>query len=408
MKKYSLLKIVALAMFVVAVVGATNLNAQNCNLGTPSITPPAGITVFVGDDEEFSGLNNRGAPSMASRVALDGQDDSWRSSAVANSLTSINMPWTGGTGMTTSNTSSTPTNLFTHSGISVTAALHNVTNGNADCDGTINGNQGNLDNNDTLQDTAPRPQQFYVAGNQPRFFNENAGSSSNRNGIVFEFSTPVRAFGAWFGDLETRNDGMAQAAFLRLVDSSGNRIGNDIIIPPNGTPDESVCGGGGASTSPSACGNETTRWVGFLDSMMTPRISKAIIIVGDDDSGGNGNTQHLSFIGATIATLATTAADASVSGRIVNNRNRGVSRVFVTISNASTGEIKTAISNSFGYFRFTDLEVGDFYIMIVRHRSYQFENDTQSFQVFDNINDIVFVARNNRESLSIFSKTKFR
>lgn len=369
-----------------------NSLAQNCNTGTSSTTPPAGISVFIGEDQEFSALNNRGTPSMASRIALDAQDDSWRTDVNTKGLTNISMPWTGGTGVTTSNPTSTALNLFTHNGISVTAALHNVLIGDADCDGTINGNQGSLTNNDTMQDSSPRPEQFYNASNQPRYWTENAGSSGNRNGVVFEFSTPVRAFGTWLGDAETRNDGMATSMLLRLLDSSGNRIGNDIEITPNGTPNQSICGGAGANSSPSACGNETTRWVGFTDSMMTPRVSQAIFIIGDDDLAGNGNTEHLSFIGATIAALPVTAAFASVSGRVTTNSGRGIFRAVIKITNSSTGEERITRTNPFGYFKLSGLEVGNFYFATVQHKRFEFDNNFQAFQLFANIDSLRFIS----------------
>lgn len=386
------IKVFPLGIFIIFLFSVSNIEAQNCNIGSSSTTPPAGISVFIGDDEEFSALNNRGTPSMASRVALDAQDDTWRSDAIAKSLTNLSPSWTGGTGATTANTASTALNLFTYNSVTVTAALHNIVVSDADCDGTINGNQGNLSDTDTMQDSSPRPEQFYNAGNQPRYWTENAGSSSNRNAIVFEFSTPIRAFGAWFGDAETRNDGMATPMLLRLVDSSGNRIGNDTEITPNGTPNQSICGGGAPSSSPSACGNETTRWIGFTDSMMTPRVSQAIIIIGDDDLGGNGNTQHMSFIGATIATIQPTAALASVSGRVTTLAGRGIFRAIIKVINATTGEEKITKTNQFGYFRVRGLEVGDFYFATVQHKSYQFENNFQSFQLFENFDGLRFVS----------------
>ena len=60
----------------------------------------------------------------------------------------------------------------------------------------------------TLQDCAPRPQSLYDGSRpQPRFWNALYGASTDLNAVMFEFPQPVRAFGAWFGDLETRTDG---------------------------------------------------------------------------------------------------------------------------------------------------------------------------------------------------------
>jgi hypothetical protein len=54
-----------------------------------------------------------------------------------------------------------------------------------------------------MQDTAPKPFSLKDA-----FFRneESAGSTTSKNGILFEFSEPIEAFGVWLGDLETRTD----------------------------------------------------------------------------------------------------------------------------------------------------------------------------------------------------------
>ena len=109
--------------------------------------------------------------------------------------------------------------------------------------------------------------------------------------MLFDFSEPVTAFGAWFGDLETSPNGTS--AIVRLLDASGNRIGDDIVVPP--TIDPSQCG----AASFRGCGNRTTRWIGFVDD--ASQVKQMLVVVGDDAAGETGNREHLSFIGATLA-----------------------------------------------------------------------------------------------------------
>jgi len=59
--------------------------------------------------------------------------------------------------------------------------------------------------------------------------------------------------------VETRSDGTGVVAEIRLFDSNGNILTSKPIVPV--ISDQSTCGGSNASTSPSACGNETTRFV---------------------------------------------------------------------------------------------------------------------------------------------------
>ncbi len=93
---------------------------------------------------------------------------------------------------------------------------------------------------------------------------------------------------------------------MRLLDASGNRIGNDISIAPNQisdgnstqTVDQSQCGNSPGTNT--GCGNESTRWVGFIDNNAIPRVKQVLVIVGDDDLNDNGDTEILSFIGANV------------------------------------------------------------------------------------------------------------
>ncbi|MEJ7847328.1 MAG: carboxypeptidase-like regulatory domain-containing protein [Pyrinomonadaceae bacterium] len=72
------------------------------------------------------------------------------------------------------------------------------------------------------------------------------------------------------------------------------------------------------------------------------------------------------------ATLSPTAADASVSGQVVDYYGRGISGARVTITNGSTGEATSVLTSTFGYYKISDLESANFYFMNARHKRYQF------------------------------------
>ncbi len=178
------------------------------------------------------------------------------------------------------------------------------------CVGTITSSAIQLSDSNTLQDRAPRPNatsadlapDLYELAAQPRFWTQTGGDGTSRNAILFEFSSPVGAFGAWFGDLETRVD-RGVSAILRLIDSAGNPIGEDQIIEPDQSffTTQSDCGGTSRSDI-TGCGNSTTRWIGFVDPLA--RVSKMVVIVGDDDADDNGYSERISFIGATLASTS--------------------------------------------------------------------------------------------------------
>jgi len=175
-----------------------------------------------------------------------------------------------------------------------------------------------------MQDCAPRPadlstapsgmimpagQAFSGLGPSPAtFWNATTFPSGNQlDGALFEFSRPVGAFGLWFGDLETRFPdpaGGGVLAIVKLLDSSGNIIRTVDVRPDEVTTDDTNCGGGTQSTDNLGCGNQATRFIGFIES--DQNVSSMLVIVGDDDSCAqagqcDGITEYLSWVGPMIA-----------------------------------------------------------------------------------------------------------
>jgi hypothetical protein len=96
-------------------------------------------------------------------------------------------------------------------------------------------------------------------------------------------------------------------------------------------------------------------------------------------------------IGADEATLVPTAANASIHGRLITPFGRGLLNAYVILTNTNTGEVRTARSTTFGYFNFQDLQTGDFYVISVNSKRYEFIN--QSFTLDENIDDLVLTAQ---------------
>jgi uncharacterized repeat protein (TIGR01451 family) len=248
------------------------------------------ITPYI--SEEVTGNNS------SSRNQLDTLDDSWRTAAgLPNN--GIVTPWLGYDSRVLSNNEPA---LFSTNGTAVDVALVNIQK-DAPCSGNVHtSGTPDLLLSETMQETSPRPASLYSNSGHPAFWNESSGANDSTNAVRFTFDQPVSAFGAWFGDLETRTDGNARPAYLRLLDSSGNRIGADIAIEPttlfsggsSSTVDQNQCG----DPNDLACGNRSTRWIGFIDS--AARVKQVLVIVGDDDFGDTGVTERLSFIGLDI------------------------------------------------------------------------------------------------------------
>lgn len=93
-------------------------------------------------------------------------------------------------------------------------------------------------------------------------------------------------------------------------------------------------------------------------------------------------------IGAYEFNSAPTAASVSVSGQILAGKT-GVNRAVVYLTDGN-GATRTALTNSFGYYRFDDVEVGQTYIFSVSHRRYTFA--PQVLNLIEETNDLNFSA----------------
>lgn len=104
----------------------------------------------------------------------------------------------------------------------------------------------------------------------------------------------------------------------------------------------------------------------------------------------NGESVTCTF---TSQELAPTAGEATVGGRVMDTRGMGARGVTLSLFNATTGEIKYAISNSFGFYSFTELEVAQFYILTAYEtKRYTISNNERSFTLHDDLSNVDFIA----------------
>jgi len=89
--------------------------------------------------------------------------------------------------------------------------------------------------------------------------------------------------------------------------------------------------------------------------------------------------------------MAPTAAEVSVSGRVTTADGAGIRNVVVTLTDSS-GASRRAMTGSFGIYRFTNVEVGEVYILTVTAKKYVFTNPTQIVMVNDELTNLDFLA----------------
>lgn len=98
-------------------------------------------------------------------------------------------------------------------------------------------------------------------------------------------------------------------------------------------------------------------------------------------------------IGADEVQSVPTAADVSIGGRISNNNGQGIRNIRVTISGGNLSEQRTALTGSFGYFRFDGLRAGQTYVVHVSGKRYVFAESSRVVTLVDDLADIDFVGQ---------------
>lgn len=115
--------------------------------------------------------------------------------------------------------------------------------------------------------------------------------------------------------------------------------------------------------------------------------------IGREVVDANVNVLETNYANGIVTIMGTTAAQVSVGGQITDANGYGVSKATVTITSMS-GQTQTVLTNPFGYYQFSDIEVGEMYILSVSAKRYRFNPSTKMLSVVEESNQINFVADN--------------
>ncbi len=115
--------------------------------------------------------------------------------------------------------------------------------------------------------------------------------------------------------------------------------------------------------------------------------------IGQSVAGGRiGNTPFFLTSGFwNFLPLAPTAANVSVGGQVLTPSGGGIRNVQVMLT-APDGQIRTAQTGTFGYYRFEGVPVGETYIISIFSRRFTFSQPTRVVAVLDAVADINFIA----------------
>ncbi len=103
------------------------------------------------------------------------------------------------------------------------------------------------------------------------------------------------------------------------------------------------------------------------------------------------NNRNKTGISTINVPLSPTSAEVSISGRVLNQKNRGVSRATITIASTNGTFSKTVRSNPFGYFSISEIQSGNDYVISISHKNYSF--NSQVLSIIEHIGDLVLVAK---------------
>lgn len=104
----------------------------------------------------------------------------------------------------------------------------------------------------------------------------------------------------------------------------------------------------------------------------------------------NGLTSLSPF--AIVSGFAPTAAEVSVSGRVLTADGRGISNVVLSITNARTGETRSVRTGTFGFYAFEDLDSGETYVLSATARKFTFTPSTRVLNLTESVFNEDFIA----------------
>ena len=94
--------------------------------------------------------------------------------------------------------------------------------------------------------------------------------------------------------------------------------------------------------------------------------------------------------------LGPTSANVEVAGQVVSNTGLPIGRTYLTLSDQS-GNVHQALTNPFGYFRFSDIPSGQTYVLSMRSKSFVFTPSSISIAITSDINDLLIIGSRREE-----------
>ena len=211
--------------------------------------------------------------------------------------------------------------------------------------------------------------------------------------LVNSTGTPIQSIQVTFTAEQWHNGGSQLAQTLEFAyrkDTSVNDMTTGVYtIVPALSFNAPVITPGAGPVDGNASGNRATLTATFA---VTVQPGEEIMLrwemvnePGDDHGLAIDNLSVTAFGGST-------AAPASVAGRVREASGQGIPRIRVMLIGGSLEEPIYAVTNAFGFYRFDNVETGEAYVVRAQSRRHVFANPSIFVNLGDNISGLDFVA----------------
>ena len=139
-----------------------------------------------------------------------------------------------------------------------------------------------------------------------------------------------------------------------------------------------------------ASANRTPGISALISPLNLPNGATVYIRFLDVDASGSDDGLAIDNFSLTFSSV--TAASATISGRVTNSAGRGLSLVTVMLTGGNLSETKYTTTNKFGYYRFTDVQVGEGYVVTVKSKGYVFHQPSVFIGVNQDLTGVDFVG----------------
>jgi hypothetical protein len=197
------------------------------------------------------------------------------------------------------------------------------------------------------------------------------------------------------GGASTQSFGFTTSANFGVAGNAFSLVDNNVTGPDRISVSYADVAPGTITVTESA---NPTNWnltalVCSIDAGGGSTTGTAVGVVGTRTATINLAEANIAVCTYTNTFVGPTAAQAGLSGRVATKAGVGIRGALVTILDATTGETKYAVTNTFGYYNFTELQVEDFYVLNVSAKRYTFsENFQQSLVMHEDAAGINFTS----------------